>query len=188
MVQRLRLFVAFVVVALMVQPVLAADGAKPAKKGEKKPAAAKKAPSVVQIPKGLELTSEQQAVVAQLNEKFGPRMTELRGRMAKIVSPEQNKARAEAMKKAREEGKKGKDLQAAADAAAPVTEAQKAELETVKKEMQTVQQEIKTALLSVLTEEQKAKLAPQKGEKKPAAKTEKKPGEKKPAAKKPAAE
>ncbi len=182
MLQSFRMFVAFVVVALMVQPMLAADTKKPAK-GEKKPAAEKKAPkkaqSVVRLPKGLELTTEQKAVVAQLDEKFGPRIAELRARQAKVISADQLKSRNEAMKKAREDGKKGKELQAAADAAAPITEAQKAEMETIRTDMAAVQGEIKTALLAVLTEEQKAAFGPQKGEKKP---REKKPA-KKPAAK-----
>ena len=123
-------------------PLSAADKKKPGKK----------APVAVQVPKGIELSEEQKQKVAELNKKYVPQLAEARKKIG--LSKEQRQARAEAFKKARADGKKGKEIREAANAAAKLTDDQKAAAE----ELRTLQGEIRTALMGILTDEQKAGL------------------------------
>jgi Spy/CpxP family protein refolding chaperone len=137
-------------------PLSAAD------KKKKKPG--KKAPVAVQVPKGIELSEEQKQKVAELNKKYAPQLVEARKKIG--LSKEQRQARAEAFKKARADGKKGKEIREAANAAAKLTDDQKAAAD----KLRTLQGEIRKALMGVLTDEQKAGLrkggAKKKGAKK----------------------
>ena len=80
---------------------------KPAKK---KQAKKKKAPTVVRVPKGIELTAEQKEAVANLNKEYLPKVTDARKKLSEVMTTEQKKALAEARKTAKKEGTKGKKL------------------------------------------------------------------------------
>ncbi len=129
-----------------VAPAVAADKKK------------KKAPTAVKVPKGIELTADQKTKVDDLNKEFGPKLSECRKKAASIITADQKKARAEATKKAKADGKKGKELRAAANAAFAITAGQKAQQVEVGKAMKALNKEIRTKFAALLTDEQKAKL------------------------------
>ena len=118
----------------------------------------KKVPNVVKVPKGIELDADQKTKVEALNKEFGPKLAECRKKQASIITKDQKKARAEAVKKAKADGKKGKELQAAANAVLALTDDQKAQQVECKKAIGALQKEIKTQFAALLTDEQKAKI------------------------------
>lgn len=136
-------------------------------KAQKKPGKGQRgAAALFKLPQEVQLTAEQQAKVKELAAQFGPRMADLAAKEKAIVTPEQLKARQEAMRKAKEAGKKGKDAKAEVEAALKISAKQKQQLAEINKSKQALQQEARDALMSLLSEEQKAKL-PKKGDKKP---------------------
>ena len=142
-----------------VAPAVAADKKK------------KKAPTAVKVPKGIELTADQKTKLDALNKEFGPKLAECRKKAASIITADQKKARAEATKKAKADGKKGKELRDAVNAAFAITADQKAQQAECKKAMGALQKEIRAGLAAILTAEQKAQL---KGGKKGGKKGDKK--------------
>ena len=118
----------------------------------------KKAPTAVKVPKGIELTVDQKTKVDALNKEFGPKLAECRKKAAGIITADQKKARTEAVKKAKADGKKGKEVQAAANAAVAITADQKKLQAETKKAMGALNKEIRTQFAALLTDEQKAKL------------------------------
>ena len=134
---------------------LAVAFAAPAVAADKKK---KKAPTAVRVPKTVELTADQKTKLAALNKEFGPKLAELRAKAASVITKDQKKARAEAMKKAKADGKKGKELQAATNAALALTDDQKKQQAETKKATRALQKEIKAKFAALLTDEQKAKL------------------------------
>jgi len=142
----LAILTACVLAVSFVTPVMAADKKK------------KKAPTAVKVPMGIELTADQKTKLDALNKEFGPKLAECRKKAAGIITADQKKARAEAVKKAKADGKKGKEVQAAANAALAITADQKTQQAECKKAMQALNKEIKTQFAALLTDEQKAKL------------------------------
>ena len=118
----------------------------------------KKTPVAVKVPKSIELSADQKAKVDALNKEFGPKLAECKKKANSIITADQKKARAEAMKKAKADGKKGKELKAAANAAVAITADQKAQQAECKKAIGALNKEIKTKFVALLTDEQKAKL------------------------------
>ena len=135
--------------------VLAVSFVTPAMAADKKE---KKAPTALKVPKGIELTVDQQTKLDALNKEFGPKLVECRKKAASIITADQKKARTEAIKKAKADGKKGKDLREAANAALAITADQKAKQAETKKAMGALNKEIRTQFAALLTDEQKAKL------------------------------
>ncbi len=135
--------------------VLAVSFVTPAMAVDKKE---KKSPTAVKVPKGIELTADQQTKLDALNKEFGPKLVECRKKAASIITADQKKARTEAIKKAKADGKKGKDLREAANAALAITADQKAKQAETKKAMAALNKEIKTQFTALLSDEQKAKL------------------------------
>ena len=135
--------------------VLAVSFGTPTMAADKKK---KKAPTAVKVPKSIELTADQKTKVEALNKEFGPKLAECRKKAAGIISADQKKARAEAVKKAKADGKKGKEVQAAANAAVAITADQKKLQAETKKAMGALNKEIRTQFAALLTDEQKAKL------------------------------
>lgn len=157
---------------VMAVGVMAADEAK---KPEKAKGKGKAAPSVVQLPKEVELTAEQKEKIAAINKEFAPKLAEANKKLESILSEDQRKARAEALKKAREEGKKGKEAAESVAAATKITDDQKVKFEEAQKAVATIRKEALEKAAAVLTDEQKAKvpqLAARKG-----GKAAKKPGD-----------
>ena len=129
-----------------VAPAVAADKKK------------KKAPTAVKVPKSIELTADQKTKLDALNKEFGPKLAECRKKAASIITADQKKARTEAMKKAKADGKKGKELRAAVNAAVAITADQKAQQAECKKAMGALNKEVRTQFAALLTDEQKAKI------------------------------
>ena len=118
----------------------------------------KKAPIAVKVPKGIELTADQKTKLDVLNKEFGPKLAECRKKAASIITADQKKARAAATKKAKADGKKGKELRTAANAAFAITADQKTQQAECKKAMGALQKQIRTQFAALLTDEQKAKI------------------------------
>ena len=129
-----------------VAPAVAADKKK------------KKAPTAVKVPKSIELTAGQKTKLDALNKEFGPKLAECKKKANSIITADQKKARAEATKKAKADGKKGKELRAAANAAVAITADQKAQQAECNKAMKALNKEIRTKFAALLTDEQKAKI------------------------------
>ena len=129
-----------------VAPAVAADKKK------------KKAPTAVKVPKSIELTADQKTKLDALNKEFGPKLAECRKKAASIITAVQKKARAEATKKAKADGKKGKELRTAVNAAVAITADQKTQQTECKKAMGALNKEIRTQFAALLTDDQKAKL------------------------------
>jgi len=143
------------IITILTACVLTASFAAPAVAADKKK---KKAPTAVKVPKTVELTADQKTKLDALNKEFGPKLAELRKKQASIITADQKKARAEATKKAKADGKKGKELRNVVNAAFAITADQKAQQAETKKAMGALQKEIKTQFAALLTDEQKAKL------------------------------
>ena len=118
----------------------------------------KKAPTAVKVPKSIELTADQKTKLEALNKEFGPKLAECRKKSASIITADQKKAKADAMKKAKADGKKGKELRDAVNAAFAITADQKAQQAECKKATSALNKEIRTQFAALLTDEQKAKL------------------------------
>jgi len=98
------------------------------------------------------LTEEQVAKIKELTAKVAERTATARKRA--VYTPEQMKARKEALAKARSEGKKGKELSAALKNAVKFTPAQVAAV----REIQTAYSTMMKEILTMLSDEQKARL------------------------------
>lgn len=98
------------------------------------------------------LTDEQKSKIKELAAKVTEKTAALRQKA--VSTPEQNKARAEAVKKAKAEGKTGKELVAAVNAAVKLT----SEQEAARKAVQQAYTGLKKEIVGMLTDEQKAKL------------------------------
>ena len=106
----------------------------------------------------IELTADQKSKLDALNKEFGPKLAECRKKAASIITADQKKAKADAIKKAKADGKKGKELRAAVNAALAITADQKTKQAETKKAMAALNKQIKTQFAALLTDEQKAKL------------------------------
>jgi len=143
------------IITILTACVLTVSFAAPAIAADKKK---KKVPNVVRVPKGIELTTDQKTKVEALNKEFGPKLAECKAKVNSIITADQKKARAEALKKAKADGKNKKEANAAANAALAITADQKAKQAETKKAMGTLNKEIRVKFAALLTDEQKAKL------------------------------
>ena len=78
--------------------------------------------------KGLNLSDEQKAKVEELRKEYGPKFKESWQKMDGILTAEQKKARQEAAKAAKAAGKKRDEVWKEAQAAAKITDEQKAKM------------------------------------------------------------
>lgn len=149
-----------IVVALVVAVAapLAAQEAKKEKK--KKPQQGKAVQAVAAMMKKLEavdLTAEQKEKIKEIAAEYGPKIKDAQAAVAAVVGPEHRKAMAEARKKAQEEGKKGKELQAAVNAAVKLDADKAAELEKAQAAAREANAAFAAAVRGVLTDDQVAK-------------------------------
>jgi Spy/CpxP family protein refolding chaperone len=108
--------------------------------------------------RGLTLTEEQKTKVAELKKVYDPKLKENRTKFEGLMTDEQKKASREAMDKAKADGKKGKDIWEAGQAAAKFTPEQKAKLDEARKASQVLEKELHEKVVSILTPEQKEQL------------------------------
>jgi len=166
-----RIVLVLTFVMLIVSPLWAAD--KKDKKAEKKAPPCPAAQKIAAITKGLTLTAEQKTKLDAVAKEFGPKLVEANKKLD-VLTPEQKKARDEAIKEAKTAGKKGKELHQAVEAAVKLTDAQKAEQTDARKERSSLEKQLFDEVMGVLTpEQQKQVKAAQSSKKKKESKAEK---------------
>ncbi len=105
--------------------------------------------------RGLELTADQKEKIAELKKEYEPKLKELGEKMQSILTDEQKKARDEAMRAARQAGKRGAEARDAIAAAMKLTDEQKKQMEETRKAMSDLQKEIREKVEGLLTDKQK---------------------------------
>jgi len=145
---------------LLASPLMAADDAKKKKKGAKKKGNNRAVAAAFILPASVQLSADQQAAIEKLKSEYTPKLTEAAKKANSVMTPEQVKARQKALKAARDEGKKGKELQQAANDALNLTADQQSKMADARKEMASLRKEIRQKLMNVLTDDQKASLRP----------------------------
>jgi len=121
------------------------------KKGKKKQQGNRLEAQILKRFSKAELSAEQTTKLKALVAEHGPKIAAATKKA--VVSKEQKQARAAAMKKAKADGKKGKELRAAVNAAAPLN----AEQTAAAKEVASSRAALMTAAVALLSDEQKAK-------------------------------
>jgi Spy/CpxP family protein refolding chaperone len=139
---------------LVAVAVFAADQEKPAgrQQGQHRPGG-----GIMEMLRGIELTADQKAKVQDLQKEIGPKMKAIQEKREAIMTDEQKKCLADAMKAARDSGKGREAFRAAMDSV-KLTDEQKAKMEDVRKEQGEVQKQIHEKLQSILTPEQQEQL------------------------------
>lgn len=144
-------------VIVMSSGAIAADEARKAKAGARK--GQRKVPSVTaRLLRDIELTAEQKKQVADIDKEFAAKVAEIRKAMSGILTEEQQKTRAAAIKAAREAGQKSLEARKAIAEATKLTEEQKKKMADIQKSNRELTQQVVAALKKVLTEEQASKL------------------------------
>lgn len=134
-------------------------------KGKKK---AEPGAQIFNLPKEVELTAEQQEKVAALKKEFGAQAAEAQKKVDDVLTAEQKQARKAAADKAKADKLKGKDAQAAIEAAMKLSDEQKTKWTAAQAEFRELQGKVRAKMAEFLTDEQKAKvpgLAPKKSKK-----------------------
>jgi Spy/CpxP family protein refolding chaperone len=102
--------------------------------------------------KGLNLTDDQKAQVKELRKEYGAKF---KAAADSVLTADQQKARADAVKAAKAEGKKGPEVGKAAMEAVKLTNDQKAKMKEV---MNPLHKEVHEKLMAILTSVQKEQL------------------------------
>lgn len=136
-------------------PLAAAQNEEGKKKDGK---AAAEPAAMYKLPDTVVLTEEQTAKLDEVKKEYAPKFQALSKKGNDVLTKEQRKARREAQQKAKEEGKKGKELQAAVDAALMLSDDQKKQLDEVKAETAKLRTEMEGKVVALLTDEQKAQV------------------------------
>ena len=121
--------------------------------------------SVVRIPKGIELTTQQKEAVAALNKEYGPKMAELTKKQGAILTADQKKIASETRKSLKQSGKKGKEAAKALQDALKMTDEQKKQQADVRKQIVAMNMEIQGKFAKLLTTEQQEAIKKTKGRK-----------------------
>jgi hypothetical protein len=101
------------------------------------------------------LTDEQKKKIDEIRAKYSEKVLAIRKELGAIMTRERRQAEKAAREKAKAEGKKGAELEAAVTAALNLNEEEKKTREEAQAKMKTVQGEIRAEVLAVLTDEQK---------------------------------
>ena len=133
-------------------PMLAAE-----KKREQKAPPCPAAQRVERMTEGLTLTADQKSKLEPVCKELGPKMMDAMKKMD-VLTPEQKKAQAEAMKAAKGAGKTGKEAHDAVAAAVKLTDEQKATQKEVRKEMGDLEKCLREKVKAILTPEQQEQL------------------------------
>ena len=146
-----------IVLGLLAGVAGSVQAAEKAKKAKKDPTAAS-----FKLPPTVTLTDEQQTKLEEVKKEFSPKVSELLDKKNGILTADQKKARADAVKAAKAEGKKGKDLTSAGEEAMKLSDDQKEQMAAVDKDLQALNKEIRGKITEFLTDEQKASLKKKK--------------------------
>lgn len=142
-------------VACFVASSLFGAAAQAAPKAGKKGKKALVAAGPFKLPDAISLTAEQQAKVDELKGEYSGKLREAMKKVNEIYTPEQRTALREARKAAVAEGKKGKQLKEAVDAAVQIAPEQKQTMADAQKELRSLQREVRQKVIGLLTDEQK---------------------------------
>lgn len=155
----------FALILACVATVDAAEKGAKKKKGNKRQAAVRI--QALNLPASIELNADQKEKIAALKKEYTPQFAALQKKNREILTADQLKARREAMKAAKDAGKKGKELREAVNEALKLSDDQKKQMKEVAGETRKLNGEVRGKLKSVLTSEQLAKIKkPAKGGKK----------------------
>ncbi len=121
--------------------------------------------------KAVNLTADQKAKIEGLLQEYGPKLKEDRQAFESLLTPEQKKARQDAIDAAKAAELKVKDLRNAVKKAVQLTPEQKAKQKELAKAVKAAHQELRQKAMDILTPEQKdlLKATWQSKKKKPAA-------------------
>ena len=108
--------------------------------------------------KGLNLTDDQKAKLAELKKEYAPKFKEEATKREGLLTDEQKKAREEAVKAAKASGEKARDSWKDVRGAVKLTDDQKAKMAELRKETETLHKEFREKITALLTPEQKAQL------------------------------
>jgi Spy/CpxP family protein refolding chaperone len=147
---------ALAVALVMVGSLVAQDKEKKAPREGRRPGGM--LGRVDEMVKNLNLTDEQKAKLEEIKKEYAPKIKELEQTREGILTPEQKKARQEAMKAAKDAGKSRQEVWQAGQAATNLTAEQKAKMAEGRKAGEALQKEIREKVMSILTPEQKAQL------------------------------
>ncbi|WP_425618849.1 hypothetical protein NA78x_002565 [Anatilimnocola sp. NA78] len=139
----------FACIALALRADAQNDGKKGKKNADPTAAMAKKLESA-------ELTADQKAKYEVIAKEHAPKLKAAQDKVNALLTPEQIKARNEAMKANKQAGTKGKAAQEAVDAALKLTDDQKKAKADADKELRDVQGAFSKAVAGILTDAQKA--------------------------------
>ena len=92
----------------------------------------------------IEFSEEQQMKVQEIRKEFLPNLMENQKKWDSVITPEQVQARREALQEARSEGKEGRELQNAANAAIKLTDEQREKRAAAQKERDELSAQIRT--------------------------------------------
>ncbi len=150
--------------------LMALTGAPAAEEAAKEKGKKKAEPGahIFNLPKEVELTAGQQEKVAALRKEFGAQAAEAQKKVDDVLTAEQKQARKDATAKAKADNLKGKESQAAIEAALKLTDEQKTKWTTAQTEFRDLQGRVRAKMAEFLTDEQKAKvpgLVPKKAKK-----------------------
>lgn len=151
--------------AALVMTGFAADEAKQKQK-KKKGAAFDPTAALMKQVAAAGLPEDTVAKIKTVAAEHAPKLRAAQAKVNAVLTAEQKKARGEAMKAAKDAGKKGKELQADVDAALKLTDEQKAEFATAQKEARAAMTSFRQAVAAQLTPEQQADLGLARGKKK----------------------
>jgi Spy/CpxP family protein refolding chaperone len=114
----------------------------------------------------LDLTEDQKEKLKKIHEENGPKLKEILGKVHETLTEEQKKSLEDAMKTAKEAGKKGPEFFRSVEGAVKLTDEQKEKLEKVAPELGELAKETRKKVEEVLTPEQRQKLKDKMAEKK----------------------
>src|SRR5438105_1763805 len=103
------------------------------------------------FPKQIQLTDEQKTKLEELKKEYAPKLDAIDAKIAVVMTPERQKTAAEARKKATDDGKKGKEVQEAVDAALNLPAEDAAKLKEARADRSKLMQEINPKKLALLT-------------------------------------
>jgi Spy/CpxP family protein refolding chaperone len=112
---------------------------------------------IEKLTEGMTLTDDQKAKLGTIGKEYGPKMMDAMKAM-KVLTPEQEKTAAEATKAAKAQGKKGRELHDAAQAAVTLTDDQKAKKANAESQLKGLTKDLTEKVKGVLTPEQAEQL------------------------------
>ena len=108
--------------------------------------------------KGVNLTADQKAKIDALLKEYAPKLKEDPQALENLLTPEQKKARQDAIDAAKAAELKARELQKAVQTAIQLTPEQKAKRAELAKPIRAAYQELQQKVIDVLTPEQKDEL------------------------------